>query len=136
MILAFWGSGVKPICDAHEKDMIVVEPGIGYAEGHWAKWKVFESYAIYHAYCGLNKIAYANPNWYEVVIPNYFDFDDYEYSDKKDDYFLYLGRVYEGKGVHIAIQAAQIAGVKLVIAGQKDENFKIPKNFHQLKRLK
>ena len=127
-ILAFWGSGVKPICDAPEKDMIVVEPGIGYAEGHWAKWKVFESYAIYHAYCGLNKIAYANPNWYEVVIPNYFDFDDYEYSDKKDDYFLYLGRVYEGKGVHIAIQAAQIAGVKLVIAGQKDENFKIPKN--------
>ena len=127
-LLAFWGHGVKPICDAHEKDMIVVEPGIGYASGHFAKWKVFESYAIYHAYCGLNKVAYANPNWYEVVIPNYFDFDDYEYSEKKDNYALYLGRVYDGKGVNIAIQAARKAEIKLVIAGQKDENFEIPKD--------
>ena len=68
-ILPFWGSGVKPVCDAHP-DLICVEPGIGYAYGHWAPWKIFESYAIYHAYLGLDKIANCNPNWYEVVIPN------------------------------------------------------------------
>jgi len=124
-LLPFWGYGVKAICDAHE-DMIVVEPGIGYAGGHWAKWKVFESYAIYHAYCGLQNVGQCNQSWYDVVIPNYFDLNDFEYSDKKEDYFLYLGRVYDGKGVHVAIQAAEKAGVKLVIAGQKDENFKIP----------
>ena len=124
-LLPFWGAGVRPICDAHD-DMIVIEPGIGYADGHWAKWKIFESYAIYHAYCGLEKVGICNQNWYDAVIPNYFDVNDFEYREKKEDYFLYLGRVYSGKGVHIAIEATQRAGVKLVIAGQKEEGYKLP----------
>jgi glycosyltransferase involved in cell wall biosynthesis len=124
-ILPFWGSGVRPVCDAHP-DLICVEPGIGYADGHWARWKVFESYAIYHAYCGIKGVKTCNQDWYEVVIPNYFDLSEFEYSDKKQDYFLYLGRVYEGKGVHIAIQVAEKLGIKLVIAGQKDDNYKLP----------
>lgn len=124
-ILPFWGSGVRTICDAHP-DLITVEPGIGYAGGHWARWKIFESYAIYHAYCGLKNVGQCNQDWYEVVIPNYFDLEDFDYCDKKEDYFLYLGRVYNGKGVNIAIEATQIAGVKLVIAGQKEEGYKLP----------
>jgi len=124
-LLPFWGSGVRPICDAHP-DMIVVEPGIGYGSGHWAQWKVFESYAIYHAYCGLESVASCKQNSYEVVIPNYFDLEDFEFNDKKEDYFLYLGRVFNGKGVDIAIQACERAGVKLKIAGQKDDNYSLP----------
>jgi glycosyltransferase involved in cell wall biosynthesis len=124
-ILPFWGSGVRPICDAHP-DLICVEPGIGYAGGHWARWKVFESYAIYHAYCGLKNVGQCNQDWYDVVIPNYFDLDDFEFNDKKEDYFLYLGRVYDGKGVNVAIQATQAAGVKLKIAGQKEDGYKLP----------
>ena len=64
-----------------------------------------------------------------IVIPNYFDLDQFEYSSKKDDYFLFLGRVYEGKGIHIAIQVCEAAGVKLKVAGQVDplyENYKWP----------
>ena len=124
-ILPFWGAGVRPVCDAHP-DMIVVEPGIGYAEGHWARWKIFESYAIYHAYCGLSSVGTCKQDWYETVIPNYFDPDDFEFREKKSDYFLFLGRVYEGKGVHIAIQATQAIGAKLKIAGQNPENMKFP----------
>ena len=116
-ILPFWGSGVRPICDAHQ-DLICVEPGIGYAGGHWARWKIFESYAIYHAYCGLGAVGTCKQDWYEAVIPNYFDPDDFEFSEEKDDYFLFLGRVYSGKGVHIAIQVTQAIGAKLIIAGQ------------------
>lgn len=117
-LLPFWGSGHKPICDAHS-DMIVVEPGIGYAGGHWARFKIFESYAIYHAYYGLQAVGNCRQDWYDVVIPNYFDENDFEFApESKEDYFLFLGRVYEGKGVHIAIQAAATAGVKLKIAGQ------------------
>jgi len=124
-ILPFWGSGVRPICDAHP-DLITVEPGIGYAGGHWARWKIFESYAIYHAYCGLKNVGQCKQDWYEVVIPNYFDLEDFDYCEEKEDYFLYLGRVYNGKGVNIAIQATEKAGVKLVIAGQKEDGYKLP----------
>ena len=119
-LLPFWGYGVKPICDAHQHDMIVVEPGIGYAGGHWARWKVFESYAIYHAYYGLDAVGSCKQDWYDVVIPNYFDLDDFEYSEEKDDYFLYLGRVYSGKGTHIAIEVTREIGAKLKIAGQNN----------------
>ena len=127
-ILPFWGSGVRPICDAHQHDMIVVEPGIGYAGGHWARFKIFESYAIYHAFYGLESVGTCKQDWYDVVIPNYFDPDDFTFNTNKSDYFLYLGRVYDGKGVNIAIQACQSAGVPLVIAGQKEEGYVVPDN--------
>ena len=125
-ILPFWGAGVRPVCDAHQGDMIVVEPGIGYAGGHWARFKIFESYAIYHAYYGLDAVGTCKQDWYDVVIPNYFDPEEFEFNENKSDYFLYLGRVYDGKGVNVAIQASQIAGVPLVIAGQKEDGYELP----------
>jgi glycosyltransferase involved in cell wall biosynthesis len=125
-ILPFWGSGHRPVCDAHP-DLICVEPGIGYAGGHWARWKVFESYAIYHAYYGLESVGTCKQDWYDVVIPNYFDPDDFSYSPKmKEDYFLFLGRVYEGKGIDIAIQVTEKIGAKLIVAGQNPENRVFP----------
>jgi len=116
-ILPFWGYGHKTICDEHQ-DLICVEPGIGYASGHFAKYKIFESYAIYHAYYGLDSVGSCRQNWYDVVIPNYFDLNDFTFSQNKQDYFLFLGRVYEGKGVNIAVQVTEKLGKKLVIAGQ------------------
>ena len=51
-----------------------------------------------------------------------------EFNANKSDYFLYLGRVYDGKGVNVAIQACEKAGVKLIMAGQKEEGYPIPDN--------
>ena len=124
-ILPFWGAGVRPVCDAHP-DLICVEPGIGYASNHWARWKVFESYAIYHAYYGLSAVSSCRQDWYDVVIPNYFDLSEFEYCDQKEDYFLYLGRVYDGKGVNIAVQVTERLGAKLIVAGQREENYYLP----------
>jgi glycosyltransferase involved in cell wall biosynthesis len=43
---------------------------------------------------------------------------DYTFSDKKDDYVAFLGRMAPCKGPHLAIEAAVLAGVRLKIAGE------------------
>jgi glycosyltransferase involved in cell wall biosynthesis len=117
-LLCFWGWGHKAIADAHP-DMLVVEPGIGYPGGIFAPYRVFESQSIMAAWFGMQAVnGPGHFSWYDAVIPNYFDLDDFEYCETKDDYFLYLGRIGEHKGVHIAIQACQAVGARLKIAGQ------------------
>ncbi len=39
---------------------------------------------------------------------------------RKEDYFLFLGRIYEGKGAHIAIEVTKALGAKLIMAGQNN----------------
>ncbi|MAF26174.1 hypothetical protein CL634_11485 [bacterium] len=118
-ILCFWGYGHKPIADEFKDRSFIIEPGIGYnAGGVFAPHKVFESYAIMHAIYGEKKIVH--PAWYDAVIPNYFDPEDFEFSCAKDNYILYLGRITEIKGLRIAIDATARAAKKLVIAGQGD----------------
>jgi glycosyltransferase involved in cell wall biosynthesis len=43
---------------------------------------------------------------------------DYTFSDKKDDYVAFLGRMAPCKGPHLAIEAAVLAGVRLKLAGE------------------
>ena len=117
-LLPWWGAGHRPICDALPQ-LITVEPGIGYAAGHWARWKIFESYAILHAYYGLHGVGTCTADFYNRVIPNYFDVADFDFApETKQDYLLFLGRVYSGKGIDIAIDLARETGCELVIAGQ------------------
>ncbi|OBZ13364.1 MULTISPECIES: glycosyltransferase family 4 protein [Bacillales] len=43
--------------------------------------------------------------------------EDYQFRKNKDDYLLFIGRMIEQKGVHLAIKVAKKTGKKLIIAG-------------------
>ncbi len=102
---------------------LIVEMGIGY-RGTYCPFRVWESSSQMHFEYGLesSSVEYGgrkNGGNYDVVIPNYFDPDDFTYSEDKEDYFLYLGRIITRKGVSRAIQVTQEIGAKLIVAGQK-----------------
>lgn len=124
-LLAFWGLGHKQICDAHP-DMCVVEPGIGYTET-FARYRVFESYAIYHAKLGITKVGkcFGQDDEFEndTIIPNYYDPKDFEpvAENEKENYFLFVGRIGTAKGLGRSIQMTKALGARLVVAGQNAE---------------
>lgn len=96
-----------------------VEPFVGY-EGVCTKHVVWESYSWMHHVYGINQ--WRNGRVYDDVIPNYFEREDFITHSRKSsrgsgNYLLYLGRVVERKGVHIAAQIAARADMPLVVAG-------------------
>lgn len=115
IILSFFGAGHKPVTDAHS-DLICVEPSIGYGSSY-APYKVYESYAVMHGLQGPEKVSTAEYKFYDAVIPSGFDLTEFEYRDKKDDYFLMCGRMVWSKGVDIAAQVTEKLGVRLILAG-------------------
>lgn len=115
IVLCFHGRWNSDAVKEHS-DLFIVEPAIGYdPAGTFAPYKVFSSYAQMHFYYGLTGTLY-KPSWYDEVIPNSFDPDQFEFSDEKDDYFVYLGRMIEGKGIDLCIQITEYLQQKLVIA--------------------
>ena len=104
----------KPIADMFPNNKSV-EYGIGYT-GVFSKYKVFESYSHMHNIYG--QIQQSIGSSFDTVIPNYFDTKDFYVADKKEDYFLFVGRLIKVKGVEQAIEACNKAGKKLLIAGQ------------------
>lgn len=111
-LLLIGGICQKPIAD--NVPLLSVEWGIGY-EGVFAQFCAFESYAWMHYMYA--KMGVINGRSYDAVIPNFFDKDDFYVSEGKDDYLLYLGRVVERKGPHVAAMIAERTDRKLVIAG-------------------
>ena len=106
-----------PIAEQMDKDVMVVEYGIGY-NGTFAQYRVFESYAHMHKIWGAQGGYDPDGKFYDAVIPNYLNPNDYPLQVEKQDYYLYLGRLIKRKGIHIAVETCKQLGVKLKIAGQ------------------
>lgn len=98
-----------------------VEFGVGY-EGTFTQRRCFESYAWMHHVYGLQGTK--DGIWYDSVVPNYFDPEDFTYRESKDShvpYFLFMSRLTHRKGYQTAIDVTRHIGAKLVIAGAAGE---------------
>ena len=115
-LLCFWGYSHQPIANAHP-ELIAIEPGIGCSNEPFTDFSIFESYAIMNVVYGKYK---RPPHWYDAVIPNYFDPTDFEFNPTPKDYFLFVGRIIESKGIGIAMDVTKRLGVRLLVAGQGD----------------
>lgn len=115
------GLSQLPVINALNQ-MTACEPFVGYkgivgGRVHCA----FESHIWRHHVHGL-KVAsgdytFDDGRWYDTVIPNYFDTDDFDYNDSPDDYLLFVGRVSQRKNPHVAAMIAQHLGMRLIVAG-------------------
>ena len=115
-ILCFWGYAHAPIFRAHP-ELIPVEPGIGCTNEPCCPQNIYESYSIMNQVYGIHK---RQPHWYDAVIPNYFDPEDFEFNPTPKDYFLFVGRIITSKGIGIAVEVTKRIGAKLLVAGQGD----------------
>lgn len=111
------GVAQKSIADALPH-LTAIEFGIGYG-GTFAKFRVFESYAWMHTVYGAST---RNPHdldgrWFDAVIPNYFEVEDFPESAGHDGYYLFLGRMIERKGIGIAVEVCRGLGLPLITAG-------------------
>ena len=111
------GLNQKVIADA--VGLITVELGIGYP-GTFAPYRIFESYAWMHYIYGQQGIG--DGLWYDAVIPNYYDVNDFPYQKEKKDYLLYMGRIVNRKGVQLASEVAKETGNPLYVVGQGNLN--------------
>lgn len=115
LVLLIGGNCQKAIADA-VAPLQSVEYGVGY-EGVFTHKCAFESHAWRHHVYGL--LHQGDGRWYDTVIPNYFDLDEFpaRLVGAKSDYLLFIGRVILRKGPHIAAQIAEALGMRLLVAG-------------------
>lgn len=110
----------KQVADALP-DVMSGEFFIGYT-GVFSKYKVYESHAWQSFVHG--RLDNDNGEFYETVIPNYYNPDEFPFSEKRGNYFLYIGRLIDRKGYRIAQEVCEKLGKKLILAGQIEGEFK------------
>lgn len=70
--------------------------------------------------------SFANVSNVAGMVPNGIQVNKFPFVPKKQDYLLWMGRICEEKGPHLAIEVAQRTGLPLVLAGQV-----YPFSYHQ-----
>lgn len=105
---------------------LTCEPGIGY-RGSWpGNLRAFESaYLQNFTYGSEHPRKSIDGKYLDRVIPNYFEEEDFHFQPEKDDYCFYIGRMITRKGVWTAVRATEKAGVRLILAGQRDPEISV-----------
>lgn len=114
------GTAHKPIADAYPKHLSV-EFGVGYG-GVFSNFRVFESYAWMHSiYAGWKNPTTVDGQFFDTVIPGYLEPEMFPLGKGDEDYYLFLGRLIDRKGFHIAQEVCQRIGKRLILAGPGEQ---------------
>ena len=117
-LLLTMGHYQQPIKDG-VKLYLSCEPGVGYRGSVPGNYRAFESSYIQNfTYGSANPYQSINGSYYDRVIGNYFDPNDFTFSDNKERYLLYIGRIIKRKGILTAGLVAEATGIPLKIVGQ------------------
>lgn len=113
LLLLAGGLSQAPILE-YNSHLLPCEPGIGY-EGVFTAFCAFESYAWqHHIYAKYGW----DGRWFDRVIPNYFDTNEFPFLNEGDgDHLLFVGRVVQRKGLQAAMDIARASGLPLKVAG-------------------
>lgn len=111
-ICTIGGLPQREVADAH-LDLQTVEYSVGYGASY-APFRVFESRAWQHHTYGAQGLS---NRFYDDVIPNFFEAHEFDATQPREDFLLYVGRLTEQKGIAIACQVAQAAGIPLKVVG-------------------
>lgn len=123
-LLIMQGTYHKPIYENVDL-FLKCEPGIGYRGSDSSNFRAFESsYLQNFTYGSEHPYESINGSYYDRVIPNYFDPKDFITAEPKD-YYLYIGRMINRKGVWTAIKTTEAIGAKLKLVGQLDDEIDI-----------
>ena len=95
---------------------ITCEWGVGYIGIDTRAHAAFESYAWMHSVYGIRGIG--DGRAFDQVVPNFFDVSQFSVTRKPTcDYVLFIGRIIQRKGPHVALEIAKRIGLPLVVAG-------------------
>lgn len=100
---------------------LVVEWGIGYVGILDTAHHVYESHAWAHHLAGVrhnDEIQY-----FDTVIGNCYDQDDFDFREEHDGYLLYVGRAMGRKGLAIVTEIAKHTDMPILRAGQPGDDF-------------
>lgn len=114
-ICTIGGTAQQCVAEAHP-DLMTVEYSIGYL-GSFSNYRVFESRAWQHFTYGAQNNH--DGKFFDTSIPGFFDPDEFKLA-KKEPFALYVGRLTSKKGISIACEAAEKAGLHLKVIGHGD----------------
>lgn len=113
-----------------------IETGIGYNQGDFGAFRIFESYAAMHTHQGRFLHKDENGNYlknknglpivgrhgkdYEWVVPNYYDLKDWQPRYEPGKYLLFFGRVVPVKGMNHIKAIAEYLNEPIKVVGNGD----------------
>lgn len=132
--------------------LIVCEMSVGYINSMFAPYRVFESYSNQEFHKGgwskvweqwnatnmersaqrpalpqldptFDCVHNTSPQFMDDVIPMGLDPRQFDYREKKKNYYLYLGRIQWSKGIDLAVKTCEAMNEKLIVVGQCETTF-------------